>query len=57
LLPGQDLREAVPSVIRNAFRYVRAVLRRVLIAVAAPDPPSAVYLDEMTKHHDDATKA
>jgi hypothetical protein len=44
-------------VIRNAFRYVRAVVRRVLIAVAAPDPPSAVYLDEMTKHHDDATKA
>jgi hypothetical protein len=40
------------SVIGKGLRYLRAVVRRGFIALAAPDPPSAVYMDEMTKHHD-----
>ena len=40
------------SMIGKGLRYLRAVVRRGVIALAAPDPPTAVYMDEMTKHHD-----
>jgi hypothetical protein len=39
-------------VVGKGLRYLRALVRRVFIAFAAPDPPSAVYMDEMTKHNE-----
>jgi len=41
------------SVVGKGLRYLRALIRRIFIAAASPDPPSAVYMDEMTKQRDE----
>jgi hypothetical protein len=41
------------SAIGRGVRYLWALVRRAVIAFAAPDPPSAVYMDEMTKYYDE----